>query len=759
MEPNQKRIMDRQVYQRAESFLPWNLQHHVLNSTIFPYWTHDALYYFQSSKTGRQLIRVDLQDGKKEPILDFQDLIKALALEVKEKFDTESLPLDRFLVQENPQRICFPWQKKNWVYDLAKKSFVEITEIKPDYLPSPDGNWALQVRNHNLFLIDMLHHQDFQLTNDGMAYHDYASSPETNTHAVTQRLNGEISSPIAIWSPDFRKIITHKLDQRKVKSLHLLQNAPTDDQRPKLHTYRMSFSGDDDLPLAELMLINVAAKTITPIKAEPLLSPYLTAIEFKWVWWSEDAKKIYFLRETRGARELILCCADAGSGETEILVTETNETFVEPSTLAPWPHQIIILENKKIIWLSQSSGYPHLYLCQPGGKTAITQGEWCVREVHFYDDKNDWLYFTACGRDKNLDPYFKQLFRCRLNGDELQCLTTENAHHFISISPDKNCFLDTYSTIDTAPVTLLRKMNGEQICHLETADIGGLQELNWVPAKRFKVTARDGSTPIYGNLYFPSHFDPSKKYPIVDHIYPGPQFYRTSQHFNLYAAIFRSAWTAQALAELGFIVVHVDGFGTPGRSKQFHDAAYGQMGDCGIPDHVAAIQQLASEYHFIDLEKVGVTGYSGGGYAAARAMLMYPEFYKVAVSAAGNHDLRCYPASYGEKYNGLDVDKYESQGNAAYAGKLQGKLLLIHGEMDDNVHPCATMQLVDALIKHNKDFDMLIMPNQNHASTFDHPYYWRKHWDYLVRHLLEQVPPKDYLIKPMSREFPQLMDW
>jgi dipeptidyl aminopeptidase/acylaminoacyl peptidase len=260
-------------------------------------------------------------------------------------------------------------------------------------------------------------------------------------------------------------------------------------------------------------------------------------------------------------------------------------------------------------------------------------------------------------------------------------------------------------------------------------------------------------------MYFPSHFDSSKRYPIIDHIYPGPQVYRTSTHFNLYGSIFRSAWMAQALAELGFIVIHVDGFGTPGRSKAFHDATYKNMSDCGIPDHVTAIKQLAEKNNFIDIEKVGITGYSGGGYAAARAMLTYPDFYKVGVSAAGNHDIRCYPANYGEKYNSLDTSTYSHQSNATLAEKLEGKLLLVHGEMDDNVHPCATLQLVDALISNNKDFDMIIMPNQNHSSTFDHPYYIRRNWDYFVQYLLGETPPKNYLISPMPLDFPQIIDW
>lgn len=753
--------MDRKLYQQAESFLPWNLHHEVFNSTIIPFWSEEALYYFQQLTTEKTLIKVNTETGKKEPILCYKKLQLALSLQLKEETNYEQLSLSDFSIKE--KSLYFTYKNHHWSYDFENNICKQDQEIIPGLLNSQDKNWALQRKDHNLILTDLTQKQDFQITTDGKPYYDYGSSPETNTYTVTQRIQGSISTPVAIWSPNSQKIITHKLDQREVHELFILQNAPKDSQRPKLHSYRMSFSGDDNLPLEELMIIDISTKSILPIKTDPLLSPYLTPIEFKWVWWSYDSKKIYFIRETRAAKEIMLCVTDAETGDTKVLLTEKSEdTYVEPSPHAMWLPQVVILEDsQEIIWLSERSGHAHLYLFNDEGnlKNAITEGEWSVREVHFYDDKAKWLYFTACGYDESIDPYYKYLFRCRLDGSDLQCLTKDNANHTIYISPQKTCFLDTYSTINSAPITVLKTMNGDVISLVESADISRLTQLNWVPPERFCVKARDGITNIYGNMYFPSHFDSSKRYPIIDHIYPGPQVYRTSTHFNLYGSIFRSAWMAQALAELGFIVIHVDGFGTPGRSKAFHDATYKNMSDCGIPDHVTAIKQLAEKNSFIDIEKVGITGYSGGGYAAVRAMLTYPDFYKVGVSAAGNHDIRCYPANYGEKYNSLDTSTYPHQSNATLAEKLEGKLLLVHGEMDDNVHPCATLQLVDALIANNKDFDMIIMPNQNHSSTFDHPYYIRRNWDYFVQYLLGETPPKNYLISPMPLDFPQIIDW
>lgn len=755
--------MNSNKYQRAEKFLPWNLHNVVFNSTIFPYWTDGALYYFQASKTGHILVRVDLITGKKENIFEFKKLIEILSSKLNHEVDFEDLPLDKFSVTENSLQLHFSYKKTYWTYDLLNHSCAQCLDVAPEYLASPDKNWALWIQDYNVILKDIKLKKDYQLTTDGIQNYSYASSPETNTSAITQLLEGGKPVPVALWSSDSKKIVTHKVDQREVRSLHLLQNASEESRRPIVHEYRMSFSGDSVLPCAELVVVDVASRKVTPLKTNSLLSPYLTPLEFKWVWWSADNTKIYFLHESRAAKELILCMADAETGVTKTLISESMPTYVEPSQFCPWPHQIQILEDsQEVIWLSERDGYAHLYLYDIGSniaKSVITKGEWCVRSVHFYDVENDWLYFTATGYNKIFDPYYKQLFRCRLDGSQLECLTPENANHTVSFSTQKDCFLDTFSIINTAPVSILRCINGGVICDIEKADLTALIELEWVPPLRFSIKARDGVTDIYGNLYFPSDFDVNKKYPVIDHIYPGPQFYRTPIDFNFYGAIFRSAWIAQALAELGFIVMHVDGFGTPGRSKAFHDMTYENMGDCGIPDHVTAIKQLAKKYNYIDIDRVGVTGYSGGGYAAARAMLTYPEFYKVGVAAAGNHDLRCYPANYGEKYNGLNIATYASQSNAMLADKLEGSLLLIHGELDDNVHPCATMQLVDALIKHNKDFDMLIMPNQNHTTTFDHPYYMRRQWDYFIRHLLGEPMKTKHLISSIPTEFPQLSDW
>jgi dipeptidyl-peptidase-4 len=306
--------MENPLYAKAEAFLPWNLHHKVYNSTIFPYWTNSALYYFQQISDGLRLVRVDKQTGKKKIICAFKDLLDALSKKLKMEIDPEQLPLDRFTVNETPLGLHFCFQKKKYCYVINKME-LSIDEIILGYSYSPDKKWVLFIREHNLFLMDTKSDQTFQMTSDGEKYYDYATSPETNTRTITQRIEGIINSPCVVWSSDSSKIVTYKLNQKNVDHLYLLQNAPPNGQRPKLYSYRMSFSGDEHVPLAELLVIDVKSKVVTSLKTDPLPSPYLTPLEFGNIWWSSNNQDIYFLRELRGSKELKLCIADSVTGD------------------------------------------------------------------------------------------------------------------------------------------------------------------------------------------------------------------------------------------------------------------------------------------------------------------------------------------------------------------------------------------------------------------------------------------------------------
>jgi dipeptidyl aminopeptidase/acylaminoacyl peptidase len=402
-----------------------------------------------------------------------------------------------------------------------------------------------------------------------------------------------------------------------------------------------------------------------------------------------------------------------------------------------------------VIWFSQRDDWGHLYLYDLATgklKHRITQGSWNVLQVLRIDRKDRLIYFLGCGREEG-DPYFQYFYRAGMDGKgDIKLLTPESANHRISLSPTGENFVDSYSTPVKPPVTLVRNSTGQKLVDLEKADISRLIEIGWQPPVPFSVKARDGKTELYGLMHKPTHFDPGKKYPIINSIYPGPQTGSVgSRSFT------PSRGDQQALAELGFIVVTLDAMGTPMRSKSFHAAYYGNMGDNGLPDHITGMQQLAERFPWIDIDRVGIYGGSGGGFASTDAILRYPDFFKVAVSTSGNHDNRSYEDDWGEKWQGLLVTNpdgttsYDNQANQLLAKNLKGKLLLAHGTMDSNVPFNNTLLVVNELIAANKDFDLILFPNRGHG--LGEPYMVRRRWDYFVKHLLGAEHPKEYQIK------------
>ncbi|UCH95583.1 MAG: prolyl oligopeptidase family serine peptidase, partial [Candidatus Aminicenantes bacterium] len=397
-------------------------------------------------------------------------------------------------------------------------------------------------------------------------------------------------------------------------------------------------------------------------------------------------------------------------------------------------------QGKELVWGSERDGWSHLYLYDWNTgqlKKQITQGEFVVRRVVHVDEKKRQVYFTASGREPVEDPYLQHLYRVNPDGTGLTLLTPENAEHRIRLSPDKKYVVDTYSRVDFPPITVLRHLeDGKVVLKLEKADIRDLLAAGWKYPEAFTVKARDSKTDLYGAIFRPTNFNPNKKYPVIDSTYSGPHTVKTPKTFRRGCLNME-----QAVAELGFIVVTIDGLGTAHRSKAFHDFSYKNLGDIGAPDHIGALKQLAQKYPYMDLSRVGIFGHSAGGYDAAHALLTHPGFYKVGVASAGNHDHQMAKAWWPEHFQGYPVGKYyEDQSNLILAKNLQGKLLLVHGDMDNNVNPASTLRLAGELIKANKDFDLIIIPNRKHR-LWDHPYFIRKLWDYFVRHLLGVTPP------------------
>ncbi|MBS0421402.1 MAG: DPP IV N-terminal domain-containing protein [Proteobacteria bacterium] len=607
---------------------------------------------------------------------------------------------------------------------------------------SPDGRWAVFIREHNLWVRDTRSDAQTALTSDGAQDFDYGSDAGFSASVVSDRLLAAPLAPEVYFSPDSQQFLSYRIDARGVRDLALVETVPG--ASPRLHTYHAPLAGDETVATAQMILFDLAKRTQLPLQYHPIKRIRSSELP---VCWNRTSTMVCFLEEERGFKTVRLLAADARTGEVRTLVEEHSATYVKRDSLAR-----LVGDGHDLVWTSERDGWNHLYRIDTRTGAVlnqITQGDWVVRDIHFVDDKRGYIYFTAGGKEPGRDPYYRHLYRVKLNGARLERLTPEDADHEIEFSPTGRYFTDTYSRIDAAPVSVLRAADGRLIRVLQRADIGPLLATGWKAPEPFKVKARDGRTDLYGAIFRPSNFDPARRYPVVDAIYPGPQHIRTPKSFDV------KGWeNDQALAELGFVVVTIDGLGTPERSRAFHTVSYGKLGDAGgLEDHIAGLRQLAARYPYLDLSRVGIYGHSGGGYASARALLKFPEFYKVAVSSAGDHDLRSYWVEWGERFQGYPVDEsFESQANAPLAANLQGKLLLAYGDLDDNVHPSNTLQLVDALIAANKNFDLLVLPNRDHqlinlgkgpeAQRRMDPYFLRRRWDYFVKYLLGVEPPE-----------------
>ena len=746
-------------YQRAVTFLPGNADRLVLNARLQPSWLPDSerFYYIRQRPDGREFVLVDPIGKTRGLAFDHTRVAAGLGKATGHAYTQFTLPFDRFVIVNNGGAIRFDVKDDQWTCQLvtgecsrtAQATALTEPATRGEVL-SPDGRWAAFLRNHNLWVRAVgSTTREIQLTTDGTENNDYASHFGGSTTFVTEVVEGRPIAPEVMWSPDSTRLLTYRLDQRNVSEMHLLQSVPPQGVRPRLFSYRYPLPGDPNVGLAHLMVFDVERNKRTVLDADPQMVLLEDPIRMNAVWWGLDNQTIYYLQWARGYKALTLGAADVQSGSVRSVIDERASTpvAVSPNNHGSEPLIRVLGRGSEIIWYSERDGWGHLYLYD--GKTGalknqITRGEWAVRAIARVDEGARWVYFTAGGRETGQDPYEIRLYRIRLDGQDLQLLTPEEGNHTVTFSPSGKFLVDAWSRINTPPVTVLRSAEGprvDRIGKLEQADISALLATGWRAPEPFRVKALDGATDLYGVIYRPSNFDPTKRYPVIEDIYPGPQNIKAPKSFEI-------ASPDQALAELGFIVVKLDGMGGPFRSVAFHLASYGRLGQGGdLANHVAGIRQLAERYPYLDLDRVGIFGHSGGGFASTRAILAYPGFYKVAVSSSGNHDQRGFVAQWGERWQGLpDGDNYLEQVNAALAANLKGKLLLAYGDMDDNVPPALTLQLIHALIKANRDFDLIVMPNRNHAGVLRDHYFWRRRWDYFVRHLLHVEPPVDFTI-------------
>ena len=645
---------------------------------------------------------------------------------------------------------------------LEKRNYNEIGEFiskkenkgynkNPYEFLSPDGNLAAYINDFNLWIRNTKTDVRTQLTFDGIKDYGYA----TNNAGWIQS-----KGPVLKWSPKSDKIATFRQDAREVGEMYL---TTTNVGHPKLQAWKYALPGDKKIFEIERLIIDVKSKKIIKLKMKNDFQRSTTTDhiagrggELLDAQWSEDSSKLAFISSSRDHKEAHLQIADSKTGNVRSVFKENVKTYYESGVRAEnWR---VLFDSDEFIWYSEKNDWGHIYLYDLNTKklkNRITSGNWLVRKVMHVDYDKREIIFTAGGKEKG-NPYHVYLYKVNFNGDNLICLTPETGSHSINPSPNWGYFVTTYSTTKIAPKSILKDREGKTLLQLSSSNSDDLKSNGWQEPLEFNVKARDDKTDLYGLMYIPSFYDKNDKYPVLNYIYPGPQ---SGSVGNYSFMIARRDF--QALAELGFIVVALDAMGTPGRSKSFHDAYYGNMGDNGLPDNIKAIEQLSKKYSGMDLSRVGIWGHSGGGFASTAALLRYSDFYDVAVSSSGNHDNRNYEADWGEKWHGLleplnidskdnsseyDVKKtnYDIQANQLFVENLKGKLLIAHGMLDDNVPPSNTMLVVDELIKANKDFDLILFPNKRHGYGDMSNYMMRRKWDYFVKHLKGLEPPKGF---------------
>ncbi|OFW07987.1 MAG: peptidase S9 [Acidobacteria bacterium RIFCSPLOWO2_02_FULL_67_36] len=683
-------------------------------------------------------------------------------------------------------------------YDMATGKVTLLEDYKEEPRQprwaslSPDGKTIVFARSHNLFMMDADNYAkalkkaddpsivEVQLTKDGVEYYSFArttgaaeleqeqqqqqqqqqqqgETQQADTQGNSQDKNARAPAIQAIWSRDSSRFATIRRDQRKVKDLWVI-NALAN-PRPTLETYRYAMPGEENVTLAEIHVFDVAAKSGLRVKADRFADQSLSIATKPQrpgagggrggggvgagpnqrptpaEWLSDSPDKLYLTRLSRDMHKLDVCIADAKTGEVKPIVEERLNTYIETKPLR------LVNSGSELIFWSERDGWGHFYLYDANTgalKNRITDGEFVTTALENVDEKARVAYISAGGREKGEDPYYTHLYRVGLDGSGLKLLNPGNATHAVAVNESARYFVDNASRVDGSPESALYDTLGNVVTKLETPDLSALMEVGFKYPEPFMVKADDGVTDLYGVMYKPFDFDPQKKYPIIAYVYPGPQTESVTKNFNP-----RS--TSIALAQYGFIVIEVGNRGgNPQRSKWYHNYGYGNLRDYGLADKKTAIEQLARRYPYVDINKVGIWGHSGGGFMSAAAMLVYPDFFKVAWSESGNHENNIYNNTWSEKHHGIkEIEKdgkttfeYAIDKNSELAKNLKGHLMLVTGDIDNNVHPANTYRLADALIKANKRFDFFIIPGKRHGYADAASYVNVLRGDYFCRHLL-----------------------
>jgi dienelactone hydrolase len=714
----------------------------VYRSRVAPQWfANETKFWYRNDLAGgtKEFILVDAEKGLRQTAFDHQKVAVSLSKAAGEEFKGDRLPFSDIEFVEDGKAIVFSASGKNWKCNLgsyectpsATGPTVSSASNENEQAAgrrrggggggraggrtsdSPDGKWTAVIKDQNVFIRGKSEAEGSEapLTKDGQEGGAYG------------RLE---------WSPDSKVLTAWKTTPGDRKEVYLVQSSPSGGGRAVMTSRPYTLPGDK-FTTYEISVFDVAGKK--------QIKPDIEQYEHEWtppsIRWSLDGKKFYYNKVDRGHQRYRIIEVDAETGATRNIVDEKSKTFIWTAHTENLRLQLVnwMEKSDEVIYVSEMDGWRHLYLvdAKDAKLKQITKGEWVIRGIDRIDEEKRQIWFTASGKDADQDPYFIHNYRVNFDGTGLVALTAGNGTHTVQFSPSRKYLIDTYSRVDMAPANDLRRVSdGSLVCKLEEADVTEMKANGWAPPEVFVSKARDGKTDIWGIIVRPRNFDPNKKYPIIEDIYAGPQGSFVPKPFggNRY----------QALTELGFIVVKIDGMGTANRSKAFHDVCFKNLKDAGFPDRILWIKAAAAKYPHMDTDRVGVYGSSAGGQNAGGSVLFHPDFYKAAVAGCGCHDNRMDKASWNEQWMGYPVGpQYSESSNIDNAAKLKGKLLLIVGEMDSNVPPESTMRYADALIKANKDFDLVVVPGAGHG--MGGAYGNRRLQDFFVRHLLGKEPP------------------
>lgn len=714
-------------YNRAYALREKYNAKHVLYAGVVPHWVDQtsAFWYVRQTEKGKEYVKVDAASKKRTALFDQQKMASALTEKAGREINAYNLPLQNCRLNISLDTLRFQLDGKFWAYSIKNNRLLDEGAIPPRGkerhwmevddekegrpVTSPDGKWTAFIKNDNVYVREVATGKEKQLSQDGTLSNYYSSYIQ--------------------WSPDSKSVVSCRIRLVEKRYVYYVESSPADQAQPKLHKQEYAKPGDE---------LRFKVPCIFEVESGRRLIPstelFSHQYELSGPMWNADSKAITFEYNERGHKVYRVLEMSAVDGSVRTLIEEKEEKYVN----YPRIYRNYLSDGKRIIWSSERDNYNHLYLYDRAtGKplNQITKGEWYVRGVQHVDEANEVIYFSANGMKKGEDPYLIHYYKINFDGSNLVELTPEEGMHQCWYSSDYKYLVDVYSKVDQAPIAVLRDAkNGKIRMQLDKADISALLANGWKAPEVFSAKGRDGKTDMWGVIYRPSNFDPSKKYPVIEYIYSGPGDQYVPKTFSSYN------WWMTSLAELGFIVVQVDGMTTSFRSKEFEEVCYKNLKDAGLPDHIAWIKAASQKYPYMDIDRVGIFGCSAGGQESTGAVLFHPEFYKAAYSACGCHDNRMDKIWWNELWMGYPVDEsYSACSNVDNAHLLSRPLMLVVGELDDNVDPASTMQVANALIKANKDFELVVIPGAHH--TMGEDFGEHKRYDFFVRHLMGITPP------------------